>query len=67
MPSIVVVTERFVSLAKSTGRTQGIPEAPMIILPRSEDVEYSGPAAMETAAETTLRGFLAEFMEDAAA
>ena len=66
MPSIVVVTERFVSLAKSTSMTQGVPTAPMVILPRSEAVEYSGPEAMERAAATTLQGFLDHFLETAA-
>lgn len=66
MPAVVVVTERFVSLAKSTSMTQGVPTAPMVILPRSEAVEYSGPEAMERAAETTLLGFLDHFLETAA-
>jgi len=66
VPAIVVVTERFVNLAKSTSMTQGVPTAPMVILPRSEAVEYSGPEAMEKAAETTLRGFLDCFLETAA-
>lgn len=66
MPAVVVVTERFVSLAKSTSMTQGVPTAPMVILPRSEAVEYSGPEAMERAAETTLQGFLEHFLETAA-
>lgn len=46
--------------------TQGVPTAPMVILPRSEAVEYSGPEAMERAAETTLRGFLEHFLETSA-
>ena len=66
MPAIVVVTERFVSLAKSTCMTQGVPTAPMVLLPRGEAVEYSGPEAMEQAAETTLRGFLDCFLETSA-
>ena len=62
----MVVTERFVSLAESTSMAQGVPTAPRVILPRSELVEYSGPEAMERAAETTLRGFLDCFLETAA-
>jgi len=46
--------------------TQGVPTAPMVILPRSEAVEYSGPHAMEKAAETSLRGFLDHFLETSA-
>jgi len=59
----VVVTERFVSLAESTRRTQGMPDAPMIVLPRSEAIEYAGPEAMEAAADTALREVLAQLVE----
>ena len=65
--SVLLVTERFVGLAESTRQSQGMPEAPMIILPRSELVEYSGDEAKEAAAETTLRELLARFVESSAA
>jgi hypothetical protein len=63
VPSVLLVTERFVGLADSTRNSQGMPDAPMIVLPRSELVEYSGDAAKEAAAETTLRELLERFVE----
>jgi hypothetical protein len=61
--SVLLVTERFVGLADSTRKSQGMPEAPMIVLPRSELVEYSGDEAKEAAAETTLKDLLERFVE----
>ena len=40
-----------------------MPDAPMIVLPRSELVEYSGDATQEAAAESTLRELLERFVE----
>jgi hypothetical protein len=58
IPAYVVVTNRFVGLAKASRRSNGVPDAPMIILPITEDVEYSGEKAMQEAAELTLDGLL---------
>jgi hypothetical protein len=58
IPSYVVVTDRFVGLAKASRRSNGVPDAPMIVLPITEDVEYSGEAAMQHAAELTLDGLV---------
>jgi hypothetical protein len=58
IPAYVVVTERFVGLAKASRRSNRVPDAPMIILPITEDVEYSGEKAMQEAAELTLEGLL---------
>lgn len=60
---MVVVTERFVALAETTRRTRGMPEAPMIVLPRGEAIEYSGPEAMAKAAEVVLRETVALLVE----
>lgn len=65
VPSVLLVTERFVGLADSTRKSQGMPEAPMIVLPRSELVEYSGDEAKEAAAESTLKELLGRFTEAA--
>jgi len=56
--AVLLVTERFVALADATRRSQGMPEAPMIVLPRSELVEYSGDEAKEAAAQSTLQALL---------
>lgn len=58
IPAYVVVTERFVGLAKASRRSNNAPDAPMIVLPITEDVEYSGEKAMQEAAELTLSGLL---------
>lgn|GEM_PF-2596793 len=58
IPAYVVVTERFVGLAKASRRSNGVPDAPMIILPITEDVEYAGEEAMQEAAEMTLDGLV---------
>ncbi len=63
MRAVVVVTERFVGLAETTRRTEGVPDAPMIVLPRSEAIEYAGPEAMESAADFTLREALGHLVE----
>ena len=62
VPSVLLVTERFVGLAESTRKSQGMPDAPMIVLPRSEIVEYSGDEAKEAAATATLQALLARFV-----
>ncbi len=64
--SVLLVTERFVGLADATRRSQGMPEAPMIVLPRGELVEYSGDAAKEAAAQSTLQALLDRFVEHSA-
>lgn len=58
VPAYVVVTERFVGLARVSRRSNGAPDAPMIVLPITEEVEYSGEKAMQQAAELTLSGLL---------
>jgi hypothetical protein len=61
VPAVVLVTERFVALANATRRSNGVPDAPMIVLPRTESIEYSGEEAMEVAAATTFSELLARF------
>jgi hypothetical protein len=62
MLAILLVTERFVGLADATRRSQGVPDAPMIILPRGELIEYSGDAAMESAAKITLDELVTKYI-----
>jgi len=40
MPSVVLVTERFITLAKASMRGNGVPNAPMVVLPKTELTEY---------------------------
>jgi len=53
------VTERFRELAEATRRSRGIPEAPFVVLPRTEETEYGGKDAMNAIAEEALRGVVA--------
>ncbi len=43
MPSVVLVTERFTTLAKASMRGNGVPDAPMVVLPKTELTEYVEP------------------------
>jgi hypothetical protein len=52
---VVVVTGRFHALAESTRRSQGAPDAPMILLPDSDNLEFDGPDAWARAAEFAVR------------
>ncbi len=40
IPSVVLVTERFTTLAKASMRGAGVPDAPMVVLPKTELTEY---------------------------
>ena len=40
MPSVVRVTERFTTLAKASMKGNGVPDAPMVVLPKTELTEY---------------------------
>lgn len=59
---MLLVTERFAGLADATRRAKGLPDAPMIVLERSELVEYAGEDGMERAALATLREFTERFV-----
>lgn len=50
MPSVVLVTERFTTLAKASARGNGVPGAPMVILPKTELTEYVEPELVKSVA-----------------
>ncbi len=50
IPSVVLVTERFITLAKASMRGNGVPDAPMVVLPRTELTEYVDPEAVRSVA-----------------
>jgi len=56
---VVVVTGRFLALAETTRRSEGAPDAPMILLPDSDNLEFDGPAAWESAAAVAIRETIA--------
>jgi hypothetical protein len=54
VPAVVLVTERFIPLAESIIRVRGADTASMVLLPRSEETEYGGPALIESIAREAL-------------
>ena len=55
----VLVTERFVELARATYESRDLPDGPMILMPRTEDTEYSERATMERITDETFARFVA--------
>ena len=51
MPSVVLVTERFTTLAKASMKGNGVPDAPMVVLPKTELTEYVEPDVVKGVAE----------------
>ena len=51
MPSVVLVTERFTTLAKASMRGNGVPDAPMVVLPKTELTEYVGVDVVRSVSE----------------
>ncbi len=56
---MVLATERFRELVDATRSSRGVPEAPCVILPPTEETEYGGREAMERVADRALEGVLA--------
>ena len=40
---MVLVTQRFVTLAKASMKGNGVPDAPLVVLPKTELTEYVEP------------------------
>ena len=51
MPSVVRVRERFTTLAKASMRSNGVPDAPMVVLPKTELTEYVEPDMVRSIAK----------------
>ena len=51
MPSVVLVTEGFTVLAKASMKGNGVPDAPMVVLPKTELTEYVEPDVVKGVAE----------------
>ena len=58
IPSVVLVTERFTALAKASMRGSGVPDAPMVVLPRTELTEYVEPEIVRLVAQEAVEGIL---------
>ena len=55
---MVLVTERFTALAKASMRGNGVPDAPMVVLPRTELTEYVEPEMVRLVAREAVEGIL---------
>lgn len=59
IPAVLLVTERFRELAEAIRRSRGMPEAPEVVLPRTEETEYGDKDVMGAIAERALQQVLA--------
>ena len=55
---MVLVTERFTALAKASMRGNGVPDAPMVVLPRTELTECVEPEMVRLVAREAVEGIL---------
>ena len=60
MPSVVLVTERFTTLAKASMKGNGVPDAPMVVLPKTELTEYVEPDVVKGGAEEAVSLIIAQ-------
>ncbi len=58
MPSVVLVTERFTTLAKASMRGNGVPDAPMVVLPKTELTEYVEVDVVRSVAEEAVSSII---------
>ena len=52
------MTERFVGLAQATYESRRLPGGPMIVMPPTEETEYSDPATMARISDEAFARFL---------
>ena len=63
MPSVVLVTERFTTLAKASMRGNGVSDAPMVVLPKTELTEYADPDTVRAVAKEAVALIVAQLRE----
>ncbi|MCD5404704.1 MAG: hypothetical protein FI708_12595 [SAR202 cluster bacterium] len=54
------MTERFTTLAKASMRGNGVPDAPMVVLPKTELTEYVEPDVVRTVAKEAVDLIIAQ-------
>ena len=57
---MVLVTERFTTLAKASMRGNGVPDAPMVVLPKTELIEYVEPEIVRSVAREAIEAIIAQ-------
>ena len=63
MPWVVLVTERFTTLAKASMRGNGVPGAPMVVLPKTELTEYVKPDMVRSIAKEAVELIIAQLSD----
>ena len=61
---MVLVTERFTTLAKASMRGNGVPDAPMVVLPKTELTEYVDPEAVRSIARAAVAEIVSQWVGD---
>jgi len=59
----VLVTERFTTLAKASMRGNGVSDAPMVVLPKTELTEYVDPDTVRAVAKEAVELIVAQLRE----
>ena len=57
---MVLVTQRFVTLAKASMKGNGVPDAPLVVLPKTELTEYVEPEVVRAVAREAIEGIVAQ-------
>jgi hypothetical protein len=57
---VVLVTQRFVTLAKASMKGNGVPDAPLVVLPKTELAEYVEPAVVRSVAREAVAEIVAQ-------
>lgn len=56
----MLVTQRFVTLAKASMKGNGVPDAPLVVLPKTELTEYVEPEVVRSVAKEAIAGIMAQ-------
>ena len=56
----MLVTQRFTTLAKASMRGNGVPDAPMVVLPKTELTEYVDPETVRSIAKEAIESIIAQ-------
>ena len=57
---MVLVTERFTTLAKASMKGNGVPDAPMVVLPKTELTEYVEPETVRSVARDAVEAIIGQ-------
>lgn len=59
---MVLVTERFTSLAEASMKGKGAPDAPLVVLPRTELTEYVAPEIVRSVAREIVQSVVSRWL-----